>query len=121
MSEKFLPSIRLTIFVPASAAEDYIAKVQDHIPSFLGHYDRVLWISEPDMERGMEQFRPLDGANPGQGASGETVREPSIKIEFSLPDHQMLCETLIEEILVPHHPWEEPVILQSGTQIYINR
>lgn len=119
MSDKFINSIRVTVFVPMSAAEEYVAKIQDHIPSFLGHYDRVLWINDPVVERGIEQFRPLPDANAAQGGSGETVREPSVKIEFSLPDHDMLCETLIEEILVPSHPWNEPVILLSGTKIYM--
>lgn len=117
MSVEFLPSLRVTVFVPKKAAADYIEKVQDHIPAFLGNYDRVLWISEPSIEGGIEQFRPLEGSNPSQGGSYETVREPSVKVEFSLPDDRPLCKDLIDTILVPSHPWEEPVILIADTQI----
>ncbi len=118
MSATFLDTARITIVVPSVEAENYIRNVQDSIPSFLGHYDRVLWISDPSVEHGTEQFRPLDGSNPAQGGSGETNREPSVKMEFCLPDDEALITRLITEIFVKFHPWEEPVILVHKAKIY---
>lgn len=105
MMTTFKTCKRITVFVPCDHAAAYVQAIQDHIPSFLGNYDRVLWHSE----RGTEQSRKL-GSQTTQSAS-------SIKIEFCMPNDEAKLKALIADILVPNHPWEEPVILVQDLQI----
>lgn len=117
MSLPFLKSYRITVFIPAGHAQAYIEKIQDHIPSFLGEYDRVLWFSDVSQEQGFEQYRAKN-TNVGKNVSRETEQEHSMKIEFSIPYDDTLCARLTRDLLVPAHPWEEPVILVQEARIY---
>lgn len=102
---KFLPAYRLVTFVPQEFARNLAQTISAQIPRFLGEYDHVAWWSEP----GVEQYRPV---------SGEIKRAKSVRLEFTLPKDDKLLNLLIENFLIPNHPWEEPVILTFDHKIY---
>lgn len=113
MTISWIETYRLVIFVPTEEAETFIKKIEDAIPSFLGHYDRVCWWSAP----GTEQARALEGANPVSGKIGQTIKHPSTRVEFSLPKDRALLNRILTETIIPAHPWEEPVILLHESEI----
>ncbi len=96
---------RLVTFVPPEHAPALAKKISALIPPF-GRYDHVAWWSAT----GTEQFRPLEGANPAAGKTGEITRSPSVRLEFSLPRDEALLGRLIRA-LQKGHPWEKPVIM----------
>ncbi len=100
------PALRLVVFVPKEALESFVEAVQGEIPSFLGPYDRVMWWSH----EGVEQFRPLEGAQSAHGTPMETKRLPSVKVEISLPNDKEAALSFIRTVIIPAHPWEKPVI-----------
>lgn len=104
------PAVRITVFLPAEHLDGFVKAVQDDIPSFLGPYDRVMWWSEPKIEHGTEQFRPLNRSIPKEGQIGETVQKPSVRIEFLIPDDQDVINSIIEKTIKPAHPFNDPVI-----------
>lgn len=102
-----MSSLRLCVFVPEDALEEFIAAVSPHIPAFLGGYDHVCWWSE----KGVEQSRKLP--------DGEIKHVPCRKFECSLPGEEAIVSDFIEKIIRPNHPWEEPVITLSHQSIAI--
>ena len=102
----FTSIYRIYVFVPKTHFDDYLSKIQDHIPSFNGPYDRVLWWSD-----GHEQFRPLEGANPVSGEINKTSRTPTIKLEISFPDNEHALKIFLKDVVKANHPWEKPIIL----------
>lgn len=109
---------RLVIFIPKDDLEDFVKAIQDAIPSFVGNYDRVMWWNDPQIEYGTGQFRPLKGANPAEGSVGETERIEDIRIEFLAPHDKEKIEEMIEKIIRPAHPFEEPVIYIYDASLY---
>ncbi|MDH5722623.1 MAG: hypothetical protein OEY94_04795 [Alphaproteobacteria bacterium] len=105
MMIKTLSSIRICIFVPEEALEGFITAIRPSIPSFLGTYDHVCWHSE----KGTEQSRKMP--------NGEIEKALCQKIEFSCPDDMDLITKLISEMILPNHPWEEPVITLTRQEI----
>ncbi|MCR4328344.1 MAG: hypothetical protein NUV53_02385 [Patescibacteria group bacterium] len=77
-----------------------------------GNYDSVAWSSAP----GVEQFRPLEGSTPTSGEIRKLASFQSVKVEFSIPGDAKLLERVINEGIVPNHPWEEPVIIVIAAQ-----
>jgi len=106
-------SYRVVVFVPETALERFINTISPEIPSFLGPYDHVVWWSG----RGTEQFRPLEGAHQAAGETGEIDREPSRRVEVSFPYDKIALKQFVEEIIVPAHPWEKPVVYIYETAI----
>ncbi len=104
---KAIEVFRVTTFVHPDHRERLLEGILSVVPLRWGRYDSVLWWSEP----GTEQFRPREGANPSKGAVGELSRLPSVMVEFRIPRDRALLERVVREGIVPHHPWEEPVIL----------
>lgn len=104
---KIIKAFRIVTFVPAEKAEDYADKVTGAVPGFLGNYDKVAWWCEA----GTEQYRPLPGAEPAHGNAGELCRVPSVRMEFSIPAYEGFLEHFIPDVVIAHHPWEEPVVL----------
>jgi hypothetical protein len=100
---------RIKVFVPSDFVDRVIESILNIVSLQYGNYDSVLWRSA----EGIEQFRPLSGANPTSGKSNCLEENPSIKIEFSIPLDERLLYRLIEDGISPVHPWEEPVILIS--------
>ncbi len=103
---KTIKAYRVIVYVPQEALDSYIAAIEDHIPAFLGPYDRVLWHSEI----GTEQFRPLAGANPQKGGKMETSQCSSARVELVFPRNKKMLYAFLQDVLRPHHPWENPVI-----------
>lgn len=118
--DKFRSSYRFTVFVPQESMDGFIKAIQDHIPSFLGSYDRVLWFSDLNAELGVEQYRALathDNDN-SKEPPDKTQQKPSCKVEFSFPADDKICQNFIEDVVKPNHPWDEPVILLNKSYIY---
>jgi hypothetical protein len=96
---EWLDSYRLVTFIPEEALDNFISAISGHIPSLFGKYDRVVWWSAP----GTEQYREM-------GVT-DTIQNPSIRVEISLPRDENQLENFINKALKPHHPWDEPVII----------
>lgn len=112
---------RLVIFIPKNNLEEFIRKIQDAIPSFIGNYDRVMWWNDPSIEYGIGQFRPMEGANPTEGKVGQTERIEDIRIEFLVPHDKKMIEEMIAKTIRPAHPYEEPVIYITKADLYENK
>lgn len=106
---------RLVVFLPEAALEEFVSAISADIPSFLGPYDHVAWWSES----GVEQFRALEGAKPVSGNEGEITQETSRRVELSLPFDKEVLERFVQQIIIPAHPWEKPVIYIYETEIYV--
>lgn len=100
------PVYRITVFVPPA----HLQALQDGIRALepLGddRYDQVMWLSAP----GLEQFRPLAGAQPAQGEQGALSSLPSVRLEFVIPRDARRLARVLEEGVRRHHPWESPAI-----------
>lgn len=107
------PSYRIVVFVPDAALDNFIKTISPEIPSFLGSYDHVVWWSEG----GTEQFRPLKGADQTAGETGEIEREPSRRVEMSLPGNKAALTEFVKDVIMPAHPWEKPVVYIYETAI----
>ncbi len=105
--------LHVTIYVPASYADEYIAAISPQLPKLFGDYDHCAWWSA----EGTEQFRPLDGANPTAGHHGEVTQIPSVRFEFSCPDDREALQKFADDVLKPLHPWEEPVLIVQDKYI----
>ena len=110
---KFTSCYHIVVYVPVNAADEFIAAVSPHIPSFIGAYDHVCWRSAD----GMGQFRPLEGADPAEGEMGEIAQVPEIRFECLLPFDADGLAHFIEEVLTPAHPYEAPVIMVTETRL----
>lgn len=110
--DDFIEAWRLVVFTPQDARDRLIDKICALIPP-LGHYDRVAWWCE-----GMEQFRPLPGSDPALGKIYKTETALSIRLEFTMPQDESLLHKIINEAILPHHPWEKPVILVFSHRLW---
>ena len=104
---KAMQSKRVITFVPAYQAHEFAKTIAADIPHLFGSYDSVCWWSEPLVEQGTEQYRPLQG---------QLQQTPSVRMEFSIPDDTDAVDAFIKK-LNKHHPWQEPVILIQDTEI----
>lgn len=101
----WIDSYRVCIFVPEFALEEFIKIVAPAIPSFLGSYDHVCW-----WEAGTEQSRHKES---------KTIKQiRATRFEFSIPAQDALLNKIINDSVLPAHPWEEPVILVTKQQIF---
>ena len=94
--------VRIVTFVPADEATGLAKNLAQHIPQIGDEYDGVCWWSQPKMEAGTEQFRPK---------GGDLQQEPSVRMEFSVPDEDKTIEAFLKQ-LKSAHPWDSPVILK---------
>jgi hypothetical protein len=102
----FRPIYRITTFVPPDHLERLLNGITTAYPLQHGNYDKVFWWSGP----GTEQFRPLSGANPSYGELDSTSRSASIQVVFSIPRDAQILEHVLQNGLIPNHPWEVPAI-----------
>lgn len=100
------PVYRITVFVPPQHLQALQQGIVEVDSLQAGHYDRSMWLSAP----GVEQFRPLPGADPGQGSIGELMRAPTVRLELSIPRDPQRLQRLIEQGIHAHHPWEVPSV-----------
>lgn len=106
---QYKPMVRVVTFVPPKALYSVIRSVMRVARLAYGSYEHVLWHSRP----GREYFTPTAAAHPTVGKANIVSAEPSVRLEFSVPDSAEDLTTvrrIIEEGIIPAHPWEEPVI-----------
>ncbi len=103
---RLVPVYRVTVFVPPAHLETLQAGICVVDSLRQGDYEHGMWISAP----GMEQFRPLAGAQPSQGRTGELERVETVCLELCIPRDPERLQRLIEQGIRPHHPWETPAI-----------
>jgi dinuclear metal center YbgI/SA1388 family protein len=94
------PLDKLTVFVPADAADDVRRALAEAGAGRIGDYDHASFSSA-----GEGRFRPLPGATPAVGEVGrvETVEEVRVEVVLSRP----LRRTVVAALLAAH-PYEEP-------------
>ncbi|MDG2525469.1 hypothetical protein P6166_08905 [Stenotrophomonas sp. HITSZ_GD] len=97
---------RVTVFVPPAHLQALHEGILSVEPLGDERYDAVMWLSAP----GIEQFRPLAGAHPAQGAVGELARVPSVCLTFAIPRDPERLARVLREGVRRHHPWESPAI-----------
>lgn len=97
---------RVVVFVPSPDLQTVISAVTEAFELENGSYKHVLWFTTLG---GIEQFSPIQGANPTLGTVGELTENPSTRLEFSIPRSDSLLKELIE-VVSSAHPWEQPVI-----------
>lgn len=102
---KVISTYKITVYVPSDYLSNFIQNISPYIPSFLGNYDHVCWWSEA----GTEQYRSLENQ--------KIEQKPSHRIEIYLPKDDTILSNFINEIVVPNHPWDEPVITINPQKI----
>ncbi|MEP6800854.1 MAG: hypothetical protein ABJC07_02875 [Acidobacteriota bacterium] len=113
---EFRPAYRVTTFVPPENVDAVVDAIVAVNPLGDGRYDRVCWKSAV----GVEQFRPLEGAHPTRGRVGEVTRCAAVRLEFVLPRDPETLRRVLEEGLIPAHPWEEPAVFIDETTVTFN-
>ena len=103
---QILDCYRIVTFVPMSHIEQVVDALCESDLLTYGNYKDVLWFSSV----GTGQFTPVEGANPAEGEIGKRERVEEVRLEFSILRDDKNLEHLIENILIPAHPWEEPAI-----------
>jgi hypothetical protein len=101
----------VTVFAPPEAVSEIQKAVSDAGGAIYGNYADVFWSG-----KGTEQFTPLADASPTVGKKGETTKEPSVQIVFSIEKDESLLERILDEI---HrvHPWKDkPVMYVDDSQ-----
>lgn len=101
-----LPLYRVVVFVPSAALDAVKQGVLAVDALAAGDYEHGMWWSAP----GFEQFRPCAGATPVQGEVGRTEVVGSMRLEFCLPRDPQRLQRIFEQGIVPHHPWQLPVV-----------
>ncbi len=107
VTSNWIESYRVTIDVPEAALEGFIQKVSPHIPSFLGNYDHVcIWF-----DKATEQHRHVN--------DGNIMRATCARFELSIQADDEVLNSIINDHVIPNHPWEEPVILVTKQKIFV--
>ncbi|MEN5004177.1 hypothetical protein [Stenotrophomonas indicatrix] len=101
-----VPLYRVVVFVPVPALEAVKQGILSVDALVAGDYEHGMWWSVP----GFEQFRPRVGAIPTQGEAGQTEVVDSVRLEFCLPRDPQRLQLILEHGIVPHHPWQVPVV-----------
>ncbi|WP_313052951.1 hypothetical protein [Stenotrophomonas cyclobalanopsidis] len=101
-----LPLYRVVVFVPPTALDAVKQGILAVDALAAGDYEHGMWWSAP----GCEQFRPRVGASPVQGEEGRTEVVDSVRLEFCLPRDTQRLQRILEQGIVPHHPWRVPVV-----------
>ena len=91
---------KLTVYVPADAAESVRRAVTDAGAGAIGDYDSCTFTSP-----GEGRFRPLMGAQPAIGSVGRLELVDEVRIEVVLPRAR---RTAVVGALLTAHPYEEP-------------
>ncbi len=103
---------RIAVFVPVDYLERVIGAVCESGLLNYGNYKDVLWYSAV----GTGQFTPIDGATPAQGEVNKRERCEEVRLEFSIVRDDVNLHALINDHLIPAHPWDEPVIIVQETR-----
>ena len=101
-----VPLYRVVVFVPVPALEAVKQGILSVDALVAGDYEHGMWWSAP----GFEQFRPRVGVIATQGEAGQTEVVDSVRLEFCLPRDPQRLQRILEHGIVPHHPWQVPVV-----------
>ena len=91
---------KLVVFVPLEQSEALVDALSAAGAGAIGDYDRCAWVTEGD-----GTFRPLAGAHPTLGQTGEITRVREARVEMVVPRsrrHEVVAA------LRAAHPYEEP-------------
>lgn len=102
---------RVSVVVPVEQVQAVLDGVHAAAVPRMGNYADWAFIGAI----GEEQFRPLPGAQPAQGAIGELTQVPSRRIEFCIEHNAAMLTALVDAIRA-HHPWQEPAIFVDETR-----
>jgi len=97
---------KLTVFVPPDSVQAVLEGILKITPLRHGRYEQVAWWSTGVTE----QYLPLHDSNPTSGEPGKLSRGVSVRMEIEIPRDQDLLRRVLEEGVLPCHPWEEPAI-----------
>ena len=103
---RLVPVYRVTVFVPPAHLEGLQRGICTIDSLRQGDYEQGMWISAP----GIEQFRPLSGAQPSQGEVGELEQVETVRLELCIPRDPARLQRLVEQGIRPHHPWDVAAI-----------
>lgn len=109
---QILDCYRIVTFVPMSHIEAVIDALCESDLLTYGNYKEVLWFSSV----GTGQFTPVENANPTQGEIGKRERCEEARLEFSILRDESSLRHLIDDVLIPAHPWDEPAIAVYETR-----
>ena len=107
---------RVTTFVPPDRVDALLYGIAREVPLEYGRYDCAAWWSAV----GVEQFRPLPGAQPTFGEVGRVERVPTVRIEFVIPRDRDLLERCLTRGVIPNHPWQEPAIFIDEPEVTVS-
>lgn len=96
----------LNVFVRPAEARSLIERINAEGDFYVGKYRNVIWMSA----EGWEEFTPVLGSSPVSGVIGTRTGEAAVCLEFSLPLDRTAVERLVNDVIIPNHPWEQPVI-----------
>lgn len=108
---------RITTFLPPESVEAVLDAVEGQTPLVFGPYDRSAWWSAA----GTEQFRPMAGADPTVGRAGKTEQVPTVRLEFAIPRDPGLLARVVDEGVLPSHPWQEPAVFVDECMVTATR
>ena len=91
---------KIEVYVPASHAKEVKQAMFDAGAGKLGNYDRCCF-----QTRGTGQFRPLEGAEPFIGSSGEEETVGEWKLEMICADDKLPA---VIKAMRSVHPYETP-------------
>lgn len=105
------PVYRISVFCPPASVEALVEAVQRILPLGDGNYDSVHWV----IRDVVEHFRPLPGAQPTEGRTGQLHASESVLLVFAIARDDALLERVLHEAIRPSHPWEEPAIFVDAS------
>lgn len=97
---------RIVTFVPPQYERVVMDAILAVDPLCYGKYSGVSWSSTP----GTEHFLPEPDSQPTSGEIGVVSKEPSVRLEFSIPVNSLKHLMDVVTTLVKSHPWQEPVV-----------
>ncbi len=116
-SVPYRQAYRVVTFVPPDHLDSVLEAVERQSPLIFGPYERSAWWSAA----GIEQFRPMADANPTEGRAGELERVPTVRLEFALERDPDLLRRVLDDGLLPTHPWEEPAVFIDECEVSATR
>jgi hypothetical protein len=94
--------VKIVVYVPALAGNKVRNVLAEAGAGQLGNYDHCSFSS-----RGIGRFRPLKGANPHVGSTGELEEVEEERIEALCPEEKVKA---VIAAVKSAHPYEEPAI-----------
>ena len=101
------------VVVPTGYETEVLHSIEKVVPLTWGNYDRVARVSSPKILR----CRVLPGAKPNAVTrdgptltveEGDLLELECVDLEFSIPRDDALMRSVIEDGIMPAHPWDEP-------------